>query len=230
MNTMIPGSVINLSIYRNNHLSEVYYRRGDNMPFVQAEVGDKIKVRVSANGWQGRLEAYLSVDGRSAHRNVPASFVADRGLVFTGETIFEGYRLNQAEVSPFTVTYPENSVLAITTGDITNAGVIGLAVFREYQEPVQAMGGYDYGQPKGGLESLTMRGASPVGMTGQGRKTSHVGTTEFRREMPFTPNETIIVQYRPMWWLRQNGIVGSGGSNDPNPFPGRRSTGYDFLG
>lgn len=231
MNTMIPGNLVNVTIYRNDRPTSIYYRQGDGMPFVQAEVGDNFKVRVSANGWQGRLEAYLSVDGRSAHRNVAANFTADRGLVFTGETMFEGYRLNQAEVSPFKITYPENSVLAVTTGDITNAGVIGLAVFREYQEPVQPMGGYDYGQAKGlNLESVTMRGASSVGMTGQGRKTSHVGTTEFRREMLYTPNETIIVQYRPMWWLRQNGIVGSGGSNDPNPFPGHRSTGYDFLG
>lgn len=226
---MIPGNIVNVVIYRNNRPTEVYYRRNDRMPFVQAEVGDKMKIRVSTNGWQGRrLEAYLSVDGRSAHRNTPASFVADRGLVFSGETIFEGYRLNDSEVSPFTVTYPERSVLAVTTGDITNAGVIGLGIFREYEPPHQqvwALG--DEPMAKGGLESLTMRGESPVGMTGQGRKSSRVGSTTFKRQSSFHPDELIVVQYRPMWWLRQEGIVGQ--SNDPNPFPDN-DTGYGFLG
>ena len=225
METMIAGTLVNVMIYRNGRLAEILRRPADGAAFVQAEVGDQMKIRLSQAGGYGRLEAYVSVDGRSVHRNVPADYLADRGLVFTGTTTFEGYRLDQQNVSPFTVTYREKSVAAWTTGDASNAGSIGVAIFRE-KEVVRPMGHLGFESYSG--DTLRGEAKSPVGMTGQGRKHSAVGTTSFDRAT-YQPQQITVIQYRPMWWLVRHGIV-KAQSNDPNPFPGNPgNTGYDFL-
>ncbi len=225
MNNMIPGSLANIIILRNDRPTEIFYRQGDNMPFVQAEVNDHIKVRVSTAGPFDRMEVYMSVDGRSVHRNRPADFLNDRGYILDGQLIIEGYRLDNGTISPFKVTYPSNSVAAWTSGNTDNAGVIGLAFFREkevvmpmneaFTKEVFSLGGGD-----------TLR-KSPVGMTGDGTKVSHVVEVPFTRAT-YHPTQVTQIQYRPLWWLKQEGIIRAQ-SNDPNPFPGNDDTGYGFL-
>ena len=109
-----------------------YSHRGRT--YVLGSVGQRYLVRVR-NGSPGRVEVVVSVDGRDV-RDGGASEWSKRGYLvdaYTTVTI-DGFRLSQDAVAAFRFSTVPRSYAALQ-GDSRDAGVVGVAVFREREIP-----------------------------------------------------------------------------------------------
>lgn len=178
----------------------------------------------------GRVEGVISVDGLDIRTGELASADA-RGYVFNGgSTDLDGWRRNQNQVAAFKLV-PKGKSYGGLTGRGQNAGVIGVAFYREYvYQPQRRRGGFQsYGGGDDlGLETMrgggeTMRGgATAKGLghdagTGYGRvKDSHVTSTEFTRDGEVS---RFFFEYASETSLRQAGILQDDPLGNVNPFP-----------
>lgn len=228
MEMQLRSSTIAVQILINGQPMPFYRRQHDSMPFVEAQLGQTYVIRITPIKYE-RLEVVSSVDGRNTLKNEPAHPVRNRGMVVKS-TFWDikGFRISDTETAQFIFNDPMAAVSTVVTGSVGNTGVIGLAVYREYQRPV-------YRDLPQGLESMAMRGDGVKGLTGAERSDAGtasgatlydpVGHTSFTRDSDH-PVDFLAIHYRTRGWLEQNGIIVS---DDPNPWPGLSDTGYQFL-
>jgi len=175
-----------------------------------------------------RVLAVLSVDGVNAVSGQTAA-TSQSGYVLSPGNGAEiaGWRKNLDEVAAFYFTSLGDSY-AGRTGRPQHVGVIGVAVFREYEPPrVYQPAPRDFADTPAGAPSARMesRKAMPSAEeklgTGHGeRLDSRVGTTEFRRAST-APFEIVTIYYDSRANLLARGIIPVESiGRRPNPFPG----------
>ncbi len=190
-----------------------------------------------------RVLTVVSVDGINVITGDTAT-PAQSGYVLNpwGSVAIDGWRKNMSEVAAFVFTsLPES--YAARTGRPGNVGVIGVAVFREYQPPrppellqrPAPFSGPDArgdeardsaapaSPPAGALSRIMPRPEEKLG-TGHGeREASEARWTDFRRESAY-PAEMISIYYDSRANLIARGVIPSAPRAEPNPFPGFRFT------
>jgi hypothetical protein len=104
--------------------------------FVAGEQGERYEIRLTNNSGD-RVEVVLSVDGRDAVSGRMADFRTQRGYVlepFSSVSI-DGFRTSMSSVAAFRFTSPGESFTG-RHGTPGNAGVIGMAVFKERRQAI----------------------------------------------------------------------------------------------
>ncbi|MFZ2266100.1 MAG: hypothetical protein WAV95_00835 [Azonexus sp.] len=208
---------------------------GENLPiyrhqgqlWVAGKPGERYSIQVN-NRTGGRLLAVVSVDGVNVVSGETAA-TGQRGYVLAPRDSVDiaGWRKSEHDVAAFYFTALDDSYAARTKRP-DNVGVIGIAAFREYQEPVvlQEMAADTAGAP------LRSRNAAPAAM--QDKAESRLGTghgerihapahsVDFQRASP-TPDELISVRYDSYARLVARGIIPAARRHPapaPSPFPG----------
>src|SRR5688572_4205146 len=104
--------------------------------FVAGEQGRRYAIRVTNNS-ADRVEVVLSVDGRDAVSGKMADFRTNRGYVVEpfGSVVVDGFRTSLQTVAAFRFTSPSES-FAGRHDQPQNAGVIGVAVFKERRQAI----------------------------------------------------------------------------------------------
>ncbi|MFO0761733.1 MAG: hypothetical protein U0359_35145 [Byssovorax sp.] len=99
--------------------------------YIVGEAGHRYTI-VVRNNTDSRLEIVLSVDGLDVLDGKPASF-SKRGYLIDprGEVEVDGFRQSMDTVAAFRFGSVRNSYAGQKTGDTSNVGVIGMAVFNE---------------------------------------------------------------------------------------------------
>jgi hypothetical protein len=99
--------------------------------FVVGHTGDRYSIRIT-NHSNERFELVATVDGLDVLDGRPGSF-AKRGYLVDANSSLEidGFRRSTSAVAAFRFGSVKDSYAARTSGD-SNVGVIGIAVFREY--------------------------------------------------------------------------------------------------
>ncbi len=190
-----------------------------------------------------RVLTVVSVDSVNVITGDTAS-PAQSGYVLGpwGSVGIDGWRKSMSEVAAFVFTaLPES--YAARTGRPGNVGVIGVAVFREYQpprppallqQPAPFSGTGARGDearnsaapaspPAGALSRIAPKPEEKLG-TGHGeREASEARWTDFRRESEY-PAEMISIYYDSRANLIARGVIPSAPRAEPNPFPGFRFT------
>lgn len=199
----------------------VYYHHGKR--YLVGVPGHKYAITLR-NRSDGRVLAVTSVDGVNVVSGETAH-ASQTGYVLGARVSAEinGWRKSLDEVAAFYFTALPDSYAARTERP-GNVGVIGVAVFREYQPP------------RLGLSKKSPAPASPESAagaasrdareqklgTGHGeREASHVEYTEFRRTSE-QPAEVITIYYDSYRNLVARGVIPTKHSHDfhPIPFPG----------
>lgn len=200
--------------------------------YVAGEPGTRYAIRVR-NTTARRLLAVVSVDGVNVLSGETAAH-AQRGYVFEPWTTAEidGWRKSLREAAAFYFTELPDSYAA-RMGRPANVGVIGLAVFEEWQPPPRDVLYYrserdDAAESKSseraaadalGAARQAAPAAAPRLGTGHGeRLDSRVTTTDFRRASA-TPDEVIAIEYDRRSSLIARGIVPPPVVAEPDPFP-----------
>jgi hypothetical protein len=231
-----PAGAIRARVLVHGIPLPLWGRPSDGRLFAAAVVGRAWTLEVvSLLG--SRIEAVVGVDGRSVHRDEPAG--AGRGHVIEayGRYEFKGWRLDQGDSAPFLFADPAASVAAMTTGDPSGVGVIGIIVYGEHRPaptwidsgPTTDMAPVASASPGGEVLKGVLRMTRGVG-TGIGRRTRDpVGQTEFERDG--RRRDRLVIGYDTEEALRELGIIRDV-RPDPDPFPGLpRGTGYErFTG
>lgn len=182
------------------------------------------------NRTPGRVLTVLSVDGVNAINGQTAATSQSGYVLAPGQsTEVAGWRKNLDEVAAFYFTSLGDSY-AGRTGRPQNVGVIGVAVFREYEPPrpryeernmMDSPAGAAAtmpGAPR--MEAQKSRAAEDKLGTGHGeRLNSRVDTTEFRRASD-TPAEIVSIYYDSRANLEARGIIPPRHPRPPEPFPG----------
>lgn len=205
------------------------YRHAGKL-YVPGHPGHKYAIHVQ-NRTSGRLLAVMSVDGVNIVSGQSAA-PSQTGYVLDAhtQTRIQGWRKNLDEVASFVFTSLPDSYAA-RTGRPDHVGVIGVAVFRELQEPSVFLG-----QPKAAeAERYSADSAAPTSKmrseealrnderlgTGHGqREASRVSYTDFRRESS-RPNEIIRIYYDSRANLVARGVIPPYPTPHPDPFPSR---------
>jgi hypothetical protein len=99
--------------------------------YVAGEIGERYQLRVT-NHSNERVEAVVSVDGRDVITGDPGNFKRQRGYVIEpySSVVVSGFRQSLDRVAAFRFSDREGSYTA-QWGTPQNAGVVGVAVFRE---------------------------------------------------------------------------------------------------
>lgn len=110
-----------------------YWKHGRR--YVLGEVGERYSIRVR-NLSHRRIETVVSVDGLDVVDGETAS-LSKRGYIVpgNGEVLIEGFRVSLEQVASFRFSSVASSY-AGRKGQARNVGVIGLAVFDEFRQPV----------------------------------------------------------------------------------------------
>lgn len=108
------------------------YTHGGSM-YVAGRMGERYNIRVRNNTGE-RVEAVVSVDGRDVVSGQLGNYKTQRGYVLEpwGSVVIDGYRQSLDTVAAFRFTDVGNSYSG-RWGNPQNVGVIGVAVFKEYQ-------------------------------------------------------------------------------------------------
>ena len=204
------------------------YRHGGRL-YVAGKPGDRYALELT-NRTGERLLTVVSVDGVNVVSGETAS-ASQRGYVLAplGSTEIAGWRKSSQDVAAFYFTALPDSYAARTNRP-TNVGVIGIAAFREYREPVissqeSALGGAHADSAPAApaankAEAKRGAGAEERLGTGHGeRLDAPVRQVEFRK-VSERPDEIITVYYDSLENLRAQGIIPRPRQRPtPNPFP-----------
>lgn len=193
--------------------------------WVAGKPGTRYSILVN-NRTGGRLLAVVSVDGVNVLSGDTAA-TNQRGYVLSPRDAVEiaGWRKSDRDVAAFYFTSLDDSYAGRTQRP-DNVGVIGVATFREYVEPVAEQ------EVVGNLAAAPMssRAAAPSAMadkaesklgTGHGERVySPTQTVAFQRARN-TPDEIITVRYDSYANLVARGVIPSPRRHpSPNAFPG----------
>ncbi len=194
--------------------------------YVVGTPGERYAVLIR-NRTGARVLTVLSVDGVNAVSGQTAA-TSQSGYVLAPwqSTEVAGWRKNLDEVAAFYFTSLGDSY-ASRTGRPRNVGVIGVAVFREYEPPrprfeeLEQKDGAAAPMPGAArMEAQKSRAAEEKLGTGHGeRLPSQVGTTEFRRASE-APAEIVSLYYDSRANLEAQGIIPTRRPRHPQPFPG----------
>jgi hypothetical protein len=233
------GSLARVSVVDRDHgvTLQTYYARGEY--WVAGDPGSRYGIEIR-NCAGGRLLAVTSVDGVNVLSGDTAGF-EQAGYVFDPGERYQitGWRKSNAEVAAFTFSDSRDSYAA-RTGRPANVGVIGIALFRERPQavnappriasplapeagaapPVAGDAGRSLAEDVTALAGAAARQRAPAVMaeprlgTGQGeREYSYAVDTEFHR-MQSQPNEVIRIRYDSFENLVAMGII-----RKPRPEP-----------
>jgi hypothetical protein len=201
--------------------SPIWLRNGEN--FIEGVPGKRYEIVVSSRSYN-RIEVVMSVDGIDIQDGETAS-ISKKGLVIpTYSTYtFNGRRISLEETATFRFGTPEQSYAA-KTGRPNNIGLIGLAIYSEYESPkptslikdFNKYPGYDIYCRSGGEHALKSVGGS-LGTTFGERRVDRVGTTTFTRSV--LPPVVVTIRYESAETLQQLGIPMQVPISRPNPFP-----------
>jgi len=208
----------------------VYSHRG--RLYIPGAPGSKYSLLVT-NKTGARVLAVVSVDGVNVVTGETAA-PAQSGYVLDarGSVDIAGWRKSMSEVAAFYFT-PLPDSYAARTDRPANVGVIGVAVFREYQPPrppaVSRQEASASGAERREAESASSADAaraapSPAEKLGTGhgeREASEATWTDFRRASA-APSELITLYYDSRANLVARGIIPGRRYAEPNPFPGFR--------
>lgn len=209
--------------------------RHDGRNYVAGNPGDRYAVTLT-NRTGARVLAVVSVDGINVISGATA-FTDQTGYVFNAGQSMEikGWRKSMNEVAAFYFTRLPDSYAA-RTGRPDNVGVIGVALFREYVEPLAV--------EESTLDNLAARKsaqgnspAAPAASEGASRRRAEeakddarIGTghgerlasettmTEFRRASA-QPAEVITIYYDTYAHLVARGVIPRSHPREPLPFP-----------
>ncbi len=120
--------------------------------FVAGDAGDRYAIRVHNNS-ADRIEVVVSVDGRDVVSGELGDFSTQRGYVVQpfDSVVIDGFRTSLQDVAAFRFSSVGES-FAGRMGNGQNAGVIGVAVFREQGRRVATGGGGWRGAPRASEE------------------------------------------------------------------------------
>ena len=177
-----------------------------------------------------RVLAVTSVDGVNVLSGDTAAW-NQTGYVFRPQQAYQitGWRKSDDVVAAFTFTASPNSYAA-RTGRPANVGIIGVAVFRERQQPPTLIPEENLPPPPAASppashsrSAATSPEAMPAPKLGTGhgeREYSHVENTEFQRRQT-QPDEIIRIRYDSLDNLIALGVVAKPRPVIPvtNPFP-----------
>jgi len=210
--------------------------------YVAGTPGTRYAVRV-ASRTGGRIMSVVAVDGVNVVTGETASW-EQNGYVLAAWQRHDiaGWRKTQAEVAAFEFTALPNAYAA-RTGRPDHVGVIGVALFREYQAP--AMQPMPRPAPPGRTsregstgDVASARAESPaaalskpapeskLGTAHGQREESWVSTTSFQRAQA-SPDEIITLFYDSRENLIAQGVIPTPRVLPaPNPFPGQPQMGF----
>jgi hypothetical protein len=194
--------------------------------WVAGKPGDRYAILVN-NRTGGRLLTVVSVDGVNVVSGDTAA-TNQRGYVLSPRNSVEiaGWRKSERDVAAFYFTSLDDSYAGRTKRP-DNVGVIGVAAFREYQEPVPVQ---EMSDNAAGAAMRSRDAASPA--PAMAKAESRVGTghgervyaptqsVEFQRASN-TPDDVITVRYDSYANLVARGVIPSPRRQPvPNAFPG----------
>lgn len=121
---------IEVDIIINNKIAPIYKDESGDI-FIEGREGSEYSIRVK-NKTNQKVLVVPSVDGLSIMDGKPAS-TDSKGYILTSYATINipGWSLNKDEVAKFMFGKSSKSYAAQTDADVTNVGVIGLAVFNE---------------------------------------------------------------------------------------------------
>jgi hypothetical protein len=238
------GQLLDLAVVNRATGQRVPVYRHQGRLYVPGTAGERYSVSV-ANRSAQRVLAVVSVDGINVVTGETAS-PDQNGYVLSPGQSFEinGWRKNMNEVAAFYFTRLPDSYAARTDRP-DHVGVIGVAVFREWQPPRpavlpaprplarssenevarEAQSGAPATQADASAEAASGRLAKREEKIGTGhgeRERSEVVHTNFRRATSH-PNETLTIYYDTYANLVARGVIpGPTPVGVPNPFPGGR--------
>lgn len=203
--------------------------------------GARYAIRVN-NPRDGRVLAVMSVDGINVITGQDAGW-NQSGYVFAPGDRYEvtGWRKSDEEIAAFEFTDSSRSYAALT-GRPANAGVIGLALFRERPlppvVPMQrkmaspaspgAAAASESGDAAGRVQADSGRAQPSLG-TGHGtREYSPVDTTRFDR-LSDTPDEIVRIRYDSYDNLVAMGVIPRQRRLPPAPDPFPRAPGGTYV-
>lgn len=204
----------------------------DGQHYVGARPGASFAL-VVRNCTSRRLEVVTSVDGRNTLTDEAAGIDSSGMVIGAGSTCrFTGWRLNDDGTREFVFSDDiERSVVHQAGGDTGNAGVIGIAAWREQQDQPAAVASASP-WPRGsrtdvywGTRGMTVNSAAPAAGASAGPqdlsagigtyKADPVGRTTFTRTG--TP-DIVVIRYASEAALEAAGIIGAR-KMLPDPFP-----------
>ncbi|SPE19746.1 conserved exported hypothetical protein [Burkholderiales bacterium] len=219
----------------------------DGQRWIAGTPGHRYEVSVR-NTTPGRILGVVSVDGINAVSGETADW-SQRGYVLAPWQAFDvlGWRKSQSQVADFVFTALDDSYAA-RTGRPDNAGVIGVAVFREAVRPPAPPTSVSRARPSGepgseeGAADRAVGGQGPASAgamakaapgallqeqrlgTGHGpAETSVVSTTSFDRAQEH-PDQVIEIRYERRERLVAMGVIPA--PSGPRPFPGSAESGF----
>jgi len=187
--------------------------------YVGGTLGQRYQIKVHQGAGRGgqssRFLAVCTVDGRNVLDAKPGS-IDGQGLVITYSGAFDGWRTSMEYVAAFRITSPAESY-ASGKGDVSNVGVIGVAIFEEKRAvrppPVRRLCSTP-AVMRGATRGIASPRPASAG-TGFGEShTSRVTTTTFDRQAKAA--ETIEIRYDTIEALIEAGILQPPG---PSAFP-----------
>ncbi len=197
------------------------YAAPDFRYWIAGEAGKPYAIVVQPS-YGGRMEVLESIDGRDVLKDQPAS-LRNNGMVINNTWRNFGWRIDDQTTRDFVFGSPDQSIAAQAAGDITNVGVIGIAAFveRTYVPLAGELKGIGNAVVRSSFAVTDSAADLGTGM-GQARADA-VGTTQFTRRNPNTPDMQVQIQYRSRDWLVMEGILRP---DLPNAWPGDSQTGY----
>ena len=225
------GRLVALDVIDRDSGARLDVYRHDGQAYVEGRPGQRYAIRL-VNRSGVRVLAVLSVDGINAVSGQDAD-PGQAGYVLEPHqsTDIAGWRKNLSEVAGFSFTSLPDSYAARTDRP-DNAGVIGIAVFREKRplprpRPPQVSDGLAREAADGGAAAngQTMRQAAPMAQsigTGHGpREHSHASRTTFARAGK-QPAELVTLRYERRENLIALGVLPPRRTwpTQPQAFPG----------
>ncbi len=240
------GALVDLAVVNRATGEQIPFHTHRGRLYVAGTPGAKYSLLLN-NKTGARVLTVVSVDGVNVITGDTAA-PAQSGYVLGpwGSVGVDGWRKSMSEVAAFVFTaLPES--YAARTGRPGNVGVIGVAVFREYQPPrppalLQRPAPFSgpgargdearesagdsaasASPPAGALSRIAPKPEEKLG-TGHGeREASEARWTDFRRESAY-PAELVSIYYDSRANLIARGIIPPAPRAEPNPFPGFRFT------
>ncbi len=223
--TLLRTRCLDISVEAyDNAVAYPVFARERNSGHVGGASGQAYRLRLRNLG-NSRLLVVVSVDGLNVLTGKEAH-PSQGGYILNpyGETTIDGWRKSLSEVAKFVFSAPAESY-ASRTGQSTNVGVIGFAVFEEKGSPPPVIGGAPdkRGSAAEGLQLKaavpSTLGASPSLGTGHGdRDFSRVSQSSFDRAT-VSPIEVVRLDYDSLQRLEAQGIALRPAPAPRNPFP-----------
>lgn len=207
--------------------ADEYYHQGQ--VWIEGREGSNYTIRFT-NRSPNRVLAIFSVDGLDVLKGKPAGHLSE-GYVVNGNSTLDipGWKLDSQTAAEFYFSRSDKSYVAKIGGNVSNTGVIGAMVFKEWQQPVYTTYTYAADPHSSGYNPNALRGlsissgvassASLNNIAVTNAVSQNVGTgfgqatpwntmpTQFVRENHSIPNAILAIYYDSSKNLQRRGIV-----------------------